>query len=422
MATTGASLKPIYDQVNATPEYHPLSADTFADWSMEAGDMVTITREGNSYKAPVNSSRMTWKKGQQITITSEGSEKRDPISRVSQRKFRSGGAGLRNSTYQHIYAEDIYKRLKAGLELTASTAHLYVDEAYTQLKAGLYLTSSTANLYVRDAYKRMQAGLAATSSSAALYAEKRTSKAEIIARINENGSSEALINADRIRMSGTTTLNGVMSVQNGIAMFTHGALVSGGNLQLLSSSGIQINGSTPGSTLSLGFNDFNGMITKAEVDGNTLKLWKRGTPTTGSPSITFSKATQLSASWDGNRKFTVSASPQGVSRYTQLVSAVPQADQVWSGRNGTLTLRATMDGGETTVVAGKVTLTAPDQYPNSMTLTRSKAGRTSGGLDVYYGQLYYWDDDDGSYMPAAAGNHYWYYSSTNRAGANVVHY
>lgn len=411
MATTGASLKPIYERINGAPEYHPLTADTFGDWSMEAGDMVTVSRDGNSYQSPVNSTKMTWRKGQQITISSEGSEKRDSVTKVSQRKYRGGGSGLRNSQYQHIYVEDVYKQLKAGLELTTSTAQLYVEDSYNKLRTALEMTSSTANLYVRDAYNQLKAGLEATSSSARLYADSKTTKAEIIARINEDGSSESVIRGDRVSVYGRTTINDVMTIADNRVQIKKPIRVEG-NAMVQS---LTIRDGSSSETLTQ--TDLAGVIKRASVSGNILTL----VPVHGDP-ITFSKATQLSASWVGNRKFTVSASPQGVSRYTQLVSAVPQADQSWSGRNGTLTLRATIDGGETTVVAGRVTLTAPDQYQNSMSITRAIAGRTSTGTDTYYGRLYYWDADDGSYQPASSGNRYWYYSDTSRPGTNTVHY
>ena len=67
---SGASLNPIYQRLHDAPQYHPLEADTFADWSMEAGDIVTVSRDGKSYDSPVHSSTVTWKKGQQVTVSS----------------------------------------------------------------------------------------------------------------------------------------------------------------------------------------------------------------------------------------------------------------------------------------------------------------------------------------------------------------
>ena len=166
---TGASLSPIYDRLNSAPQYHPLDADTFADWSLEAGDIVTISRDGRSYQSPVHNSTVTWKKKQQVSVSSTGNEKRESVAKMSRKRYNGGSGGLRNSEYQHIYVEDQYKNMRAGLELTASSAALYVVDNYKAMKSGLDLTSSSAALYVQDNYKAMKSGLALTSSSAALY-------------------------------------------------------------------------------------------------------------------------------------------------------------------------------------------------------------------------------------------------------------
>lgn len=91
-----AKLDGIYDRLNNAPQYHPFEASTFADWSMEAGDMVTVSRNGTSYSSPVHSSRMTWKGTPQINISSTGKKERDPVAKVSRQKYRGGSGSQRN--------------------------------------------------------------------------------------------------------------------------------------------------------------------------------------------------------------------------------------------------------------------------------------------------------------------------------------
>ena len=101
-----ASLTPIYNRLNNAPKYHPLTAETFADWAMEAGDLVTVSRDGNSYTSPVSTSRMVWRGRQQINIESTGSKERPAISKVSRQKYsgsRGAGAAIANNNY--IYNE-----------------------------------------------------------------------------------------------------------------------------------------------------------------------------------------------------------------------------------------------------------------------------------------------------------------------------
>ena len=93
---TDASLQGIYNRLHAIPEYHPLDAQTFADWSVEAGDVVTVSRGDDSYSSPVHTSRMVWKGSPETQLTSGGNKQRDPVSTVSQKKYRRGSAAQRS--------------------------------------------------------------------------------------------------------------------------------------------------------------------------------------------------------------------------------------------------------------------------------------------------------------------------------------
>ena len=170
---TGATLAPIYERLNGAPSYHPLEADTFADWSVEAGDIVTITRDGKSYDSPVHNSTMTWRKGQKIAISSTGNEKRDSVAKLSQRKYNRGSSGIRNSQSMFQHIETSYNGMTAGLMLASSSAALYVNNKYTQMQSGLFLTESSAHLYTENKYSQMSSGLKLTESSAHLYTNNK---------------------------------------------------------------------------------------------------------------------------------------------------------------------------------------------------------------------------------------------------------
>ena len=80
---TGASLNSIYERLNDAPEYHPLEADTFMDWSVEAGDVITVKRGDTEYNSPVQSTRMVWKGTPETKINSVGEKERESVSRTS---------------------------------------------------------------------------------------------------------------------------------------------------------------------------------------------------------------------------------------------------------------------------------------------------------------------------------------------------
>ena len=110
MAATvsGASLNAIYSRLNSMQQYHPFEAETFADWSMEAGDIVTVSRQGQAYQSPVHTTTMVWKGAPTTTISSVGKKEKDPVAKVSRQKYRSGGGGLRNQQifYNELYSDD----------------------------------------------------------------------------------------------------------------------------------------------------------------------------------------------------------------------------------------------------------------------------------------------------------------------------
>lgn len=369
-AISGARLQPIYERLNSAPRYHPIEAETFADWSMEAGDIVTITRDGQSYESPVQTSVVKWRKGQQVSVSSGGNQQRDAVSKVSQNKYSraSGGAGLRNSrhlggsieasynelaaglvvTASGIYTYAInqytglssgltqtasaltafvnsrYDEMTAGLEITSSSISQYVEDRYGDMRAGLDITSSSLHAYVRSRYEDMQAGLALTSSSAALYVQNRTTRAQIIARINGEGHSEALIEAENVAITGNTTLSGTMEITDGalyvkknMTIGTGGAghmvtinngWINAPNIQVNSGGSLTLVGTGTGEYYTLSASSIQNYIKKAAVENNTLKLWKV-TDAEDSPSISFSKATSMTGAWSGGYigKFTMTA-------------------------------------------------------------------------------------------------------------------
>ena len=495
---SGASLNGIYNRLHNAPEYHPLSANTFADWSLEAGDIVTVTRDGKSYASPTMNSTTVWRKKQQVTLNATGNEQRDTVAKMSQRKFRGGGASLRAtqkafdqiitsynemtaglvlaSSTAHLYVDNKYTQMTAGLNLTSSTAKLYVDNkysqmtaglaltsstaklyvdnkyaqmtaglnltsstaklyvdnkysqmksgleltsswallavqnAYTQMKAGLYLTSSDAHLYVDNRYSQMTSGLALSESSAKLYAQNRTTRAYIMARINADGEGEALIEADKVKITGTTKLNDVMTITNNAVGFSKPAIFSddvsinsGGELNVYT---INLKGSTD---VSLDKSVMSDVIIKADVDGNVLKLWKMGDSKTGNPSITFSKAVSSWTWAGGDGQVKVTAHPQN---QTLGVDVRVNGDETITS-NGTYTYKAQYedDNGSYWDIGGEGTKTITVNVPQTSYYSRTM--RCTGKEPTYPGSTtnIYTFTLEGSYSFSTGSNYTFYRTS-----------
>lgn len=132
----------IYDRLASFPEFNPSSASLFSDWSVQAGDIVSVSFDGDAYSVPVYSSTLYWNGGAKLDIESTGNETRDPLSKYDRQQFASGrgGYGSQNAldalkTWAIIERDEINGKitLSAGkiedLEGRVSQAEIDIDGA-----------------------------------------------------------------------------------------------------------------------------------------------------------------------------------------------------------------------------------------------------------------------------------------------------
>ncbi len=81
---------PIYDRLNGFGSYTPLSVDLIADPSVESGDILSITRNGETYTLPIFQQTLTWNGGYvRGRLQSSGTPNRLPVSAQNRYEFRS---------------------------------------------------------------------------------------------------------------------------------------------------------------------------------------------------------------------------------------------------------------------------------------------------------------------------------------------
>lgn len=82
---------PIFERLSEFEPYHPGTAILFADWSLQAGDIIRIRVDSRDYWFPIFTVAMTWTGGNtMITVTNSGSVERPPVSAANRRKFQEG--------------------------------------------------------------------------------------------------------------------------------------------------------------------------------------------------------------------------------------------------------------------------------------------------------------------------------------------
>lgn len=331
-------LSKIYGRLNGLNNYHPFSAQTFADWASEAGDTVNITQDGKTYGSPVHKQSMVWKGKHQITMESGGKQERAPIERVSNQKtstsagtssYRSSYGGF-GRTQDHILYE--LENPETGLAMRLSMNEELAELIYT--KTGINSLGQQETLMTRieqnaegitlearraiEQENELSGKITVTAGRVGLVVESKNGKnviksASIVAAINADGSSSALIDADHIKLTGNTTVAGLLRVDGGnlivskniIAGLSGGNYIQGKTLRLVGASSSQ-----GANVQTLSADDISEMIIKAAVSGNTLKLWKHGDSTAGTPSITFSRAISSWTWGGGSGKINVTALPQ----------------------------------------------------------------------------------------------------------------
>lgn len=356
-----ASLNDIYDRIHGVTNYHPFTATTYADWSLEAGDTVTIGRDETEQSAPVHTATMRWNGRQQISLEARGEKTRGPVAKMSAKAFNGGGNG--GSGYR-----------SGGRRATQE------KERYTDLVR----TDERIEAYAVDTKKELTASIAVQANRISVVVEGTGSNAKVKPAVIEaaitdsNGylSSNIKISADKIMLDGTTTINQIFTVGSGGVYFKRTAYFDSGGTSIvaISGNGIHIGG--------------NAMkIANATANGNVLTI----THTDGSVE-TFSKATTLSGKWSGG-KYTVTAKQNSESVGTNVTQikrlyAEGSVSVIDHMVGQTVYVHATENGGNNSVSTGfsqQIWIDAEDVYQQGK--TDGAGGYTLFGKFTRYGSV-----------------------------------
>lgn len=129
----------LLQKMQQTPAFRPMSADTFSDWSIEAGDIISVDADGVVHPFPVFTSELDWVGAAKSTLSCDGSQARQPL-RKQERREAAAFAGVSNKI-----AKTNEKILEARNELVAALTG--ADGAPEDLTAGLqnYVRYDLAN-------------------------------------------------------------------------------------------------------------------------------------------------------------------------------------------------------------------------------------------------------------------------------------
>lgn len=87
----GAATK-VLDRLRSAPVYKPASASLFADCTMESGDVIQVSRDGQTYTVPVNGLNLTWNGASFVKVDATGNEKRSPLPPLQRQSYSGSHA------------------------------------------------------------------------------------------------------------------------------------------------------------------------------------------------------------------------------------------------------------------------------------------------------------------------------------------
>ena len=74
--------------------FHPAGAKLFMpDWTLEPGDIVTVSSDDEDYDVPIYSMDFKWNGQGMADVQSTGNQKREPLSALRRKEYQSGRRG-----------------------------------------------------------------------------------------------------------------------------------------------------------------------------------------------------------------------------------------------------------------------------------------------------------------------------------------
>lgn len=163
--------EPIYNRLAAFEAFSPILAHAVCDWSIQAGDMITIVLDGVAYKFPVYCQTITWNGSARVDYESSGSDGRPVMSAENRKDFQTKRAmhelvvdvnGIKSN--MTLMADDI-TTLNTRIEAVPGEILTEVSSKYAtknELSTANASTLSSAKTYADSAVATLKSSVAST--------------------------------------------------------------------------------------------------------------------------------------------------------------------------------------------------------------------------------------------------------------------
>ena len=182
----------IYNRLAASPTYHPANASLFTDWNLQAGDVVTVAADNESYSVPIYNMKLKWVGQAKVDIESTGNPEREQPKAADRKAYRSAAGGY------------------GGQKATNDVLH----------DAGLFVDPVTG-VWAYASEQGADYALGATFAVQAGQISSKVSNGEISSTINQTPQA-VLIQASKINLSGYVTVDDLAATNASITNLTTG--------------------------------------------------------------------------------------------------------------------------------------------------------------------------------------------------------
>lgn len=248
----------IYQRLASAPLFHPASVELLPeDWVIETGDVVSVKSGEETYSVPVYSHTLVWNGKSKSTIESTGNQEREPLPELRRKEYQQGHAtysGLKAQKQEidehWVHVTDVTDKGMSdafgiigvsigadGYPVKDGSGNYVWDDSGTggEIWGHLNRTAWSTQIlnHIKDANGHVMS-LAEVTTDA--YGNV------IINAINDSRTGTATINANRVLISGNTTLNGALEINNNGYLWVKKNALFGGDVS--SNSTVEISGGT----------------------------------------------------------------------------------------------------------------------------------------------------------------------------------
>jgi hypothetical protein len=162
---------PIYTKLAAFPAFYPMTVTAVCDWSIQAGDIVTVTIDDVEYSLPIYVQTIAWKGDCRVTYESTGNATRQPVDAMLRELFRVQAAS-EGSVRQGVMYNNVRVSHAEGFVAQATINGEEVTARFNAGELGFY--NSAGNLIggmaVTNGVLAMIAGILANEADGNCYA------------------------------------------------------------------------------------------------------------------------------------------------------------------------------------------------------------------------------------------------------------